>query len=318
MSDKLDNIFNNKEIRKELIDYTEVLNNYSDLDFSKKEYLTIKEIVPRLGVSKEAIRNAITNNLEEFENAGTIITKRTEKSFYKINNKGYLLLAILLKTSVVGAMIRNDLLKIYLSKSKEINESKEVNKSKENNNKSNEVVPVIDNIQKEIKPKEIELKKDNDQEDKSNNEINIITEKIKIIQIKYGLIKCKLYGIEDYKAKCLIQNAVKDNLNIDEIILKELKNEYQKNIINKKNLTREKIEYAGSNYFKDIASAYHHVAEQLKFRMGINIEKERAKYKNNSKVMPSYLDIIAQNNAFDCVDKILKDYYTEDSVNNAF
>lgn len=312
MSDKLDNIFNNKEIRKELIDYTEVLNNYSDLDFSKKEYLTIKEIVPRLGVSKEAIRNAITNNLEEFKEVGSIITKKTEKSFYKINNKGYLLLAILLKTSVVGAMIRNDILKIYLSKEKEFNKSEEIN------NKNDKVVPVIDNIQKEIKPKEIELKKDNDQEDKSNNEINIITEKIKIIQIKYGLIKCKLYGIEDHKAKCLIQNAIMDNLNIDEIILKELKNEYQKNIIDKKNLTREKIEYAGSNYFKDIASAYHHVAEQLKFRMGINIEKERAKYKYNSKVMPSYLDIIAQNNAFDCVDKILKDYYTEDAINKAF
>lgn len=312
MSDKLDNIFNNKEIRKELIDYTEVLNNYSDLDFSKKEYLTIKEIVPRLGVSKEAIRNAITNNLEEFKEVGSIITKKTEKSFYKINNKGYLLLAILLKTSVVGAMIRNDILKIYLSKEKEFNKSEEIN------NKNDKVIPVNDNIQKEIKPKEIELKKDNDQEDKSNNEINIITEKIKIIQIKYGLIKCKLYGIEDYKAKCLIQNAIKDNLNIDEIILNELKNEYQKNIINKKNLTREKIEYAGSNYFKDIASAYHHVAEQLKFRMGINIEKERAKYKYNSKVMPTYLDIIAQNNAFDCVDKILKDYYTEDTVNKAF
>ena len=215
-------------------------------------------------------------------------------------------------------MIRNDLLEIYSSKSKEVNKTNESKEVKEINNKNNEVVPVIDNIQKEINIKEIELKKDNEQEDKSNNEINIITEKIKTIQIEYGLIKCKLYGIEDHKAKCIVQNAIMNNLNIDETILKELKNEYQKNIIDKKNLTREKIEYAGSNYFKDIASAYHHVAEQLKFRMGINIEKERAKYKNNNKIMPTYLDIIVQNNAFDCVDKILKDYYTENSVNKAF
>ena len=84
MSDKLDNIFNNKEIRKELINHIEVLDSYLDLDFSEKEYLTIKEIVPRLGVSKEAIRNAITNNLEEFENAGTIITKKPKNLFIKL------------------------------------------------------------------------------------------------------------------------------------------------------------------------------------------------------------------------------------------
>ena len=306
-----------EELRESLIEHTEVLDNIKPITFFPDDmtvttnhaanyYLvsikTIqallvrnKEVMQKLGchiISGEELNNyrekACQYNLKD--NMGEPFINSRCKNITLITKKGLLMMGMLLKRSIVAKNIRMALIELV--------------------NAINKDASQIPELPEKIQAVQCSFDLDKIEE-KEQNALDIVNKDIlerkKLIDIKSGLKKCSLYGINENTARIIVQKSIINNESIDTNILKVLSLEEQEEKNRKRAIIREQIEYMGTHYFDNVPSVYHFLSDKLRFILEINMEKERARYKDK-KDAPSYLDIIADNNCYDTVSEILREY----------
>lgn len=322
-----------KKLRTKLISHIEVLDKVKEIIYlPNSNKVTTNQAADYYDVSIKTIQASLSRNRDEFISVGCYISRGHDldiiKSICKENNlktkmgtpyisnkckavtiltnQGLLLLGMLLKRSSIAKKVRQYLIK--LDKNTDIETKKETVLEIEYENKQvgNKQVGLLTDIEAALpQPASIVL----DQVELSKK---ATAEQINIINIKAGLKKCQLYGFDSITSKIIIQEAIVNNVSIDNAILERIKLIKENDIKTKRGILREQIEYMGTHYFEDVRSVYYYLSEKLRFKLGFNMSAERAKFTKSNP--PSYLDMITQENAFEDASNALREY--ADNINN--
>lgn len=308
-------IIESKEIRKGLIKHIEVLDKVKEIPYLTDDLVVDTNLVANyFEIDQRSLNMVMLRNKTELSENGLKVLKGTELKEFKgclqdvdtlnrlkfvsqvclFKKRTILNVAMLLTESSVAEKVRDYLLNI-----------------EEDSTKEQKVEAVKKTIVKTIISEE-ELKERNAKKllNKQHKET------AKLVELQSAIDKCTLYGIPKEEASYLIQKAIVDKQDIENIILE--KTEEQKLLVTKtnRNILKEKIDYVSNCYYGgDRALVYTILADRMRFKIGYNMTANRVKLKKkhgeNSKLVPSYLDMIAEYNAFDKADDVLKEIMDE-------
>lgn len=314
-----------EETRNKLIEGNDnILNKLKAIPFfSDNTFVGISQAASYYGVEDTAIKGVIRRNKEELYRDGLTILTSSELTKYKLlevsdpyelNNlyigqkarqytaiprRALLKIAMLLTQSKFAQEVRSYLLNIehnssFDQKMKSIEETTNTKLVVSPSNMINEKEQIKIDIKKlEYKTKE-----------------KAACAKIELIEFNTSMKKLIASGLSKAEASLIIQKSKIVGSCIDSAILDEINKLNNLESNKQRGIIRLKLEKIASEYYDDnIRLVYCKFAEKMKYQIGIDMRaiRSRAKKKfgEKSTMVPSYLDLIAENKAYEDANMIL-------------
>lgn len=137
----------------------------------------------------------------------------------------------------------------------------------------------------------------------------------KLIEDKmiHGMKRCNILGLNNKDSALLVQEAIVENKDINVKILEKLKHNLTSENEKNKGILFQKINYMAKNYFNDnYGYACKQICEKLKYKIGKDLYKEYYSVKNKNLAHPlTYADLFIKFNAYEEASAIINEIMDE-------
>ena len=308
-------LLNSEQLRNELVKKNEnVLEKIKAVPFfPTKMFVGIAQAAHYYNVPDESIKGAIRRHKKELSQDGLVILAGEDLKKYKdlnafdaISKESYigaksrmytvipkaalLRIGMVLTKSDVASALRTYLLNIENGASTE--------QKVEASNSAVDTLAYRKQIQIEVQDLQLSVKKEE------------TSAKMEVIQTNKLMKKLSLFGIPKNEAALIVQHAVLYSNDPEESIYKKIEELKALEAKQARGRIRIKIEtIAVDYYFENRQTVYHMLSEKMKYIIGVDMQATRSRLKkkhgDTSKLVPSYLDIIADNRACDKAEEVL-------------
>lgn len=304
----------NKEKREELIGHLEVLDKVKAITYLTKDLIvTTEQAANFYDVDYDAIKTVLRRNKEEFNGDGVTVLRGSELKTLKeeltksqndtpligtrvnaltiITKRALLRIGMLLTESAVAEQVRNYLLNL------------EENATDEQKQEAFE--ETAEQVAEKLGIKK--LKKQH-------------REEIKLITVQSAIDRLSLFGLSKIEASYVIQKALAEKTNLEQAILNKVEELRALETNIRRGIIREKVDHiAVQHYDEDREMVYHLMSEKMREHIGFNMRAHRSRIKRQNvekprgckDVVPSYLDIIVQYNAYEAANQVLQEIIDE-------
>jgi hypothetical protein len=129
--------------------------------------------------------------------------------------------------------------------------------------------------------------------------------------LSHAIKKCTILGLNKKESAILVQDAIINNIDIDNRILEVLKNKLTSEKEKYKGILYQRIKFIADSYFNNnYGYVCKQICEKLKYKIGKDIYKEYYSKKNQNLVSPlTYADLFLKHNAYnetlDCINELI-------------
>lgn len=333
MNNQEEDIIVSQEIRDKLIEGNDnILNRLKAIPFfPDNTFIGIAQAANYYGVEDTAIKGVIRRNREELYKDGLIVLTSADLIKYKLlkvpdpynsNNlyigskarqytaiprRALLRIAMLLTESEFAHEVRNYLLNIEHNSSldQKIESIEETANTKLVVSPSGSItIDEKEQIKIDIKKLEYKTKE------------KAASAKIELIEFNTAMKKLIASGLSKTEASLIIQRSKIVGSCIESAVLDEINKLNNLESNKQRGIIRLKLEKIASEYYYDNRRlVYHKFAEKMKYKIGIDMQaiRSRAKKKfgDKSSMVPSCLDLIAENKAYEDANIVLDIMVTE-------